>query len=636
MPTFSPHLEQTLHRALAIANERHHQYSTLEHLLLALVSDADAAAVMRACAVDLDKLTASLLNYLETEFENLVTDGAEDAKPVAGFKRVIERAVIHVTSSGKEEVTGANVLIAIFAERESHAAYFLQEQDMTRYDAVNYISHGISKLPLPPPLPYTLLLSDEKDGPLENWLRAVLSSAGFQSDLARDLIRPGDHIAKVLAKAGPASGIFIALITPNFRKAPLYEVLARESNFNSIISSRPIIPLVVGQPVRTGPFGEIAQVSLPGASAEAVCKQLFPALGYSGNYDSHPDLLDAALREFDVRPNRNEKSETAAAREPSSEVLYKEPEPEPGPEFDITAHGLSLRAPHPPQTPFDDRAQRNLHERLRKSAPLLASASRGSNTPAHQGLALVANEYADLVAQPLEALDVVSLWAVGAGLLANRDAFARAHDNRTMTEPLEPAHFALLQQVAEVHGGFILGFPEARELAERADQSRISGEAMEKVVSLARGIIDQLRNSRDEVDVRTRNFLAAVEEGLVEPGWKITRAGYAAYAVTRNALIAIGRLLNWANSSFSTIVGGVALNYVDPGLVHTQFWIEFVVKNGQDILAFAEPFPELKIWLHAQIEAAKADREMRKSKPIEAGAAGIWIKPDTNRDGKGN
>src|SRR5919206_1957542 len=147
MPTFSQSLEQSLHRALAIANERHHQYATLEHLLLSLIDDADAAAVMRACSVDLDKLRTSLVNYLETEFENLVFDGRADSKPTAGFQRVIQRAVIHVQSSGREEVTGANVLVAIFAERESHAAYFLQEQDMTRYDAVNYISHGIAKRP---------------------------------------------------------------------------------------------------------------------------------------------------------------------------------------------------------------------------------------------------------------------------------------------------------------------------------------------------------------------------------------------------------------------------------------------------------------------------------------------------------
>lgn len=147
MPTFSRSLEQSLHRALALANERHHEYATLEHLLLAMIDDQDASAVMRACNVDLEKLRRSLVSYLESELENLITDGSEDSKPTAGFQRVIQRAVIHVQSSGREEVTGANVLVAIFAERESHAAYFLQEQDMTRYDAVNYISHGIAKRP---------------------------------------------------------------------------------------------------------------------------------------------------------------------------------------------------------------------------------------------------------------------------------------------------------------------------------------------------------------------------------------------------------------------------------------------------------------------------------------------------------
>ena len=145
MPTFSRSLEQALHRALAFANERRQEYATLEHLLLALTDDQDAAAVMRACNVDIDELRRNLTEYVDTELANLVTEGRDDSKPTAGFQRVIQRAVIHVQSSGREEVTGANVLVAIFAERESHAAYFLQEQDMTRYDAVNYISHGIAK-----------------------------------------------------------------------------------------------------------------------------------------------------------------------------------------------------------------------------------------------------------------------------------------------------------------------------------------------------------------------------------------------------------------------------------------------------------------------------------------------------------
>ena len=139
MPTFSRSLEKALHRALALANERRHEYATLEHLLLALTEDTDAAAVMRACTVDLDELRATLTEYLDEELANLVVESDDDAKPTAGFQRVIQRALIHVQSSGREEVTGANVLVAIFSERESHAAYFLQQQDMTRYDAVNLL-----------------------------------------------------------------------------------------------------------------------------------------------------------------------------------------------------------------------------------------------------------------------------------------------------------------------------------------------------------------------------------------------------------------------------------------------------------------------------------------------------------------
>jgi ATP-dependent Clp protease ATP-binding subunit ClpA len=147
LPTFSRSLEKTLHAALGFANERRHEYATLEHLLLALIDDSDAAAVMKACNVDVDSLRRTIVDYIDGELEALRHPGKDDAKPTAGFQRVIQRAVIHVQSSGREEVTGANVLVAIFAERESHAAYFLQEQDMTRYDAVNYISHGIAKRP---------------------------------------------------------------------------------------------------------------------------------------------------------------------------------------------------------------------------------------------------------------------------------------------------------------------------------------------------------------------------------------------------------------------------------------------------------------------------------------------------------
>ena len=142
----SSNLEQTLHRALAAANERRHEYATLEHLMLALTEDPDAVAVLRACGVELDRLRSDLLDYIDNELANLITAQPGDAKPTAGFQRVLQRAAIHVQSSGREEVTGANVLVAMFSERESHAVYFLQEQEMSRLDAVNYISHGIAKV----------------------------------------------------------------------------------------------------------------------------------------------------------------------------------------------------------------------------------------------------------------------------------------------------------------------------------------------------------------------------------------------------------------------------------------------------------------------------------------------------------
>jgi ATP-dependent Clp protease ATP-binding subunit ClpA len=139
----SRNLEQTLHRALGLANERRHEYATLEHLLLALTDDGDATNVLRACGVDVEKLKRDLTEFLDKDSPGLVAERSGDPKPTAGFQRVVQRAAIHVQSSGRDEVTGANVLVALFSERESHAVYFLQLQDMTRLDAVNFISHGI-------------------------------------------------------------------------------------------------------------------------------------------------------------------------------------------------------------------------------------------------------------------------------------------------------------------------------------------------------------------------------------------------------------------------------------------------------------------------------------------------------------
>ncbi len=145
MPSFAQNLEKTLHAALASASERRHEYATLEHLLLALVDDEDAGQVMAACGVDIDELGEAVRQYLDQEYQSLKTEDDGDPQPTAGFQRVIQRAILHVQSSGKDTVTGANVLVALFSERDSYAVYFLQQQDMSRLDAVSFISHGIGK-----------------------------------------------------------------------------------------------------------------------------------------------------------------------------------------------------------------------------------------------------------------------------------------------------------------------------------------------------------------------------------------------------------------------------------------------------------------------------------------------------------
>ncbi len=148
MPSLTPSLEHALERALSAAGEREHEYATLEHLLLALTDDEDALGVMTACKVNIPALKAALIQYIDEDLSSLITDNPPPrVQPTAAFQRVVQRAVLHVESSGRDEVSGANILISIFSERESHATYFLQEQDMTRYDAVNFVSHGVSKIP---------------------------------------------------------------------------------------------------------------------------------------------------------------------------------------------------------------------------------------------------------------------------------------------------------------------------------------------------------------------------------------------------------------------------------------------------------------------------------------------------------
>ncbi|OPB29376.1 ATP-dependent Clp protease ATP-binding subunit ClpA [Bartonella sp. WD12.1] len=221
MPSFTPSLEEVLHRALTIATQAQHEYATLEHLLLALLDDADASSVIHACQVDLEELRERLINYIQSELDvQIKTD--KDTKPTAFFQRVIQRAVIHAQSAGKDEVSGANVLVAIFSERESHAAYFLQEMGMTRYDAVRFISHGIMR---------------------DNELSLLLED--LEEQLDQHVLENNDKVASALAtycvnlNCKARSGKIDLLIGRDVEISRMMQVLCRRSKNN---------PLLVGEP----------------------------------------------------------------------------------------------------------------------------------------------------------------------------------------------------------------------------------------------------------------------------------------------------------------------------------------------------------------------------------------------------
>jgi ATP-dependent Clp protease ATP-binding subunit ClpA len=142
-------LEVSLHMAFVEARQKRHEFITVEHLLLALLDNPTAAEVLRSCGANMDELRKNLSQHVAEQTPRIAADREVDTQPTLGFQRVIQRAILHVQSSGKKEVTGANVLVAIFGEKDSHAVYFLQQQGITRLDVVNYISHGITKTPQP-------------------------------------------------------------------------------------------------------------------------------------------------------------------------------------------------------------------------------------------------------------------------------------------------------------------------------------------------------------------------------------------------------------------------------------------------------------------------------------------------------
>jgi ATP-dependent Clp protease ATP-binding subunit ClpA len=291
VPSFSNSLEQAIHSALAIANARRHELATLEHLLLALIDETDAAKVMKACSVDLDELRVTLVEFIEDELSTLVTniEGSE-AVPTAAFQRVIQRAAIHVQSSGRTEVTGANVLVAIFAERESNAAFFLQEQEMTRYDAVNFIAHGVAK--------------DESFGEP----RSVQGSPEMEDELGGDAEFKAEEKESALAKycvdlnAKSAKGDIDPLIGREAEVERCIQVLCRRRKNN---------PLLVGDPgvgktaIAEGLARKIVQGEIPEVLSKATIYSLdmgalLAGTRYRGDFE---ERLKAVMTELEDHPD---------------------------------------------------------------------------------------------------------------------------------------------------------------------------------------------------------------------------------------------------------------------------------------------------------------------------------------------
>ena len=292
MPSFSNTLEQAIHAALALANARRHELATLEHLLLALIDEPDAAKVMQACSVDLDALRKTLEEFIEDDLSTLITEiEGSEAVPTAAFQRVIQRAAIHVQSSGRTEVTGANVLVAIFAERESNAAFFLQEQDMTRYDAVNFIAHGVAK---DPSFGESRSVSGAVDGEEEvNASAAEPASDGKESALAK-------YCVDLNSKAG--KGDVDPLIGRAHEVERCIQVLCRRRKNN---------PILVGDPgvgktaIAEGLARKIVQGETPEVLAGTTIYSLdmgalLAGTRYRGDFE---ERLKAVMTELEEHPD---------------------------------------------------------------------------------------------------------------------------------------------------------------------------------------------------------------------------------------------------------------------------------------------------------------------------------------------
>jgi hypothetical protein len=233
---------------------------------------------------------------------------------------------------------------------------------------------------------------------------------------------------------------------------------------------------------------------------------------------------------------------------------------------------------------------------------LRAETAKAGNV--HPTLALAVEEYAALITKPFDELDVVDLWAVGNGLLAHAFSFEHQNEQRTLTEPLEPSHLALLISVARLHAGFILGFPKGLELTDRADHSRVDPNVRELINDPTLQLLKVLSQHRKLVAERARRLAELLHSTLVTAGWDTARVGYTSYAVVRNALIQLGKSALWINDKGGSLVGGVFIGAVAAAAVASglppetvELAIKFLASNISDILSFAAPFPELRVWI---------------------------------------
>lgn len=281
-------------------------------------------------------------------------------------------------------------------------------------------------------------------------------------------------------------------------------------------------------------------------------------------------------------------------------IKPEEPALESGPTFSFGAGRLDLVPGPETNEAFDRATQIALHNRIiRRIGSLRAETLKVGNR--HPGLALTVEEYASLISQRFEELDVTDLWAVGNGLLAHAISFEKQNENRTLTEPLEPSHFALLFDVARLHAGFILGFPKAVELTERADRAQLTPDIFDLIDGPTSNILSELSQNRKLVSDRARRLAEALQAAMTVAGWGTTRVGYTSYATVRNALIQLCKALVWTNDKGGSLAGSVVVSsaFVASGLSAEtiQLVFQFLHFNASNMVAFAAPFPELRAWV---------------------------------------